>query len=255
MPELRTTPFDDLHLRRDVLPLFRMHRNEGPVASAGTGFLIAPGVLVTCLHCLQAVLGPGEYWAALTPQVTGYQPHELHDVQQARDRTDLALARVELEPHMRWPGREGRGLELSHEPVGLGGDVYTFGYPFVTLEGSSFRIQPRYLKGYVTRVMSSSPSGYAPALAYELDMPAPAGLSGAPLILAATRAVVGVVFGSTDVATIDSFARIDPQTGVRSPEIQRVMSFALAHHTSILWEMRGEATDGRRIAEVARHAV
>jgi hypothetical protein len=84
-------------------------------------------------------------------------------------------------------------------------------------------------------------------------MPAPAGISGAPLIRG-TRSVVGVVFGTNDVATVESLAQVDPDTGKREPEVLRVVSFGLAHVTATLWEASSTATGGGPIGALATHA-
>jgi hypothetical protein len=83
---------------------------------------------------------------------------------------------------------------------------------------------------------------------YELDMPAPEGLSGSPL-LSGDDMVIGVVYGNNEVATIDQFSSIDPTTGERQPEIQRVVSFALAYHTDALSNLTGKATHGVALKE------
>jgi len=79
---------------------------------------------------------------------------------------------------------------------------------------------------------------------YELDMPTPAGLSGAPLVKVGSPEVIGVIYGSNDVATIEQEASVNPQTGKREPEIQRIISFGLAHYTETLRNLQGIATGG-----------
>ena len=102
------------------------------VAAAGTGFLLAPQVLVTCHHCVAAELETGEYWAALDRDNGRYVPHELSNVEQALDGADLALATVHLTPRAAFGTTAGPpGLQLSHDPVLTGGDVFTYGYPLV----------------------------------------------------------------------------------------------------------------------------
>jgi hypothetical protein len=87
-------------------------------------------------------------------------------------------------------------------------------------------------------------------MSYELDMPAPEGLSGAPVVLHGTKAVVGVVYGHNDVALVEEHATVDDETGARSPEVLRIVSFGLAHHTHTLHELRGKATGGRPLKEL-----
>ena len=80
-------------------------------------------------------------------------------------------------------------------------------------------------------------------------MPPPAGLSGAPLIKLRTHQVVGVVYGSNDVGSIDHFASVNPETGYVEPEVQRIVSFVLAHHTEVIWSLRGVATEHQPLIE------
>jgi hypothetical protein len=80
-------------------------------------------------------------------------------------------------------------------------------------------------------------------------MPAPGGLSGAPLLKKPSHEVVGVIYGDHDVGTIDQLARIDPATGERTPEVQRVVTFALAHFTETIKNLQGVATDSLPLAE------
>ena len=81
-------------------------------------------------------------------------------------------------------------------------------------------------------------------------MPAPDGLSGAPLIVRGSDAIVGVVYGTIDVARTEEVSAVDPETGARTPQVQRIVSFGLAHHTWALGELRGPATGGRPLADV-----
>lgn len=86
-------------------------------------------------------------------------------------------------------------------------------------------------------------------------MPAPAGLSGAPLMLDPGNQVIGVIYGENDVGTIEELATIDPETQERKPEVVRVVSFALAHFTSTLHALRGPATEDKPLVEyLAAHS-
>lgn len=133
-----------------------------------------------------------------------------------------------------------------------------FGYPFTTLTeeipevGRLPLIEARALKGYIMRRVYYQPPAGELIRSYELDMLAPAGLSGGPVVrihrVRGAREVIGVVHGSNDVATIAELASVD-ERGERRPEVQRISSFALAHHTESLRNLTGKATGGRRLAE------
>jgi hypothetical protein len=61
-----------------------------------------------------------------------------------------------------------------------------------------------------------------------------------------------VIYGSNDVQKIEEFARVDPETGERTPELTRIFSFGLAHYTTSLQELVGDATDGLPLLEYIR---
>jgi hypothetical protein len=90
------------------------------------------------------------------------------------------------------------------------------------------------LRGYVTRLRMDDRPGWPPVRAYELDMPAPGGVSGSPLLRPEPFEVVGVVYREHDLYV---------------PERQVPVTFAYAHHLSTLREARAAATETRPLAE------
>ena len=66
-----------------------------------------------------------------------------------------------------------------------------------------FLLAGRYLQGYVTRSFAYEHQEFGRITSYELDMPAPTGLSGAPLLKVGTMEVYGVIYGSHSVETIE----------------------------------------------------
>jgi hypothetical protein len=241
-------PAPDGSFIHDVLPIFLCERGSPgkPLAAMGTGFLIGERLLVTCWHCVPPGPAEGQYYAAVEWVGSGYRPWELTTISQVPGR-DIATATVDLVPQV--------PLRLTRDLAGAGTDVYTFGYPLPSVERRDdgdlkFGIAGRYLQGYVTRGFDHPESAYGVTPAYELDMPAPAGLSGAPLLTQGTADVVGIVFGSNDLETVDSFKRVDPETGETHPEVRRVVSFGLAHHTRTLWDVKGTATGGQTLRDL-----
>jgi hypothetical protein len=109
----------------------------------------------------------------------------------------------------------------------------------------------RYLQGYITQAMFHEHPCYGKTMAYELDMPTPAGLSGAPLLIRNTRQIIGVVYGTNDVGQIEHYSQVD-EAGNRVPELQRIVSFGLAHHTANLLTLAGPATNGKPLGEYLR---
>ena len=130
--------------------------------------------------------------------------------------------------------------------------VWTFGYPapsfdttIMATECSCWASIPRGLRN---QDLSLSPRPGGPTLAHELDMQVPGGLSGAPIFLEGTDAILGVVFHAHEVETVESFSSVDPATGKRQPEIVRVIYFGLAYPLDVLLELRGPATNDRALA-------
>ena len=154
----------------------------------------------------------------------------LENITQHPGGHDLVTANVPFEPRL--------GFELARDVAVTGGDVFSYGYPLTgtkdSPEGLAFILNARYLQGYVTRRYMYDHEKYLPTPVYELDMPAPEGLSGAPLVLLRTRRVVGVVFGTHDVGVMEERSYVDEATGQRTPEVQRIVSFSLAHHLDVL---------------------
>jgi len=234
-----------------VLPVFIVSSTNPSelVSFQGTGFLIAPSLLVTCWHCVKARL-PDECTYAVFRETNPnkWKPYLLSNVQQDHNGADLATANVDLRPTMR--------LTLAKDAGYLGTEVWTYGYPFTEKtcqqgNTSDFTLHPIFLQGYVMRSFyyRHPEKQYGSVPSYELDMPGPEGLSGAPVMRSPSLEVIGVLYGTHDVVTIDEFSSIDPDSGKQQPEVRRIVSFTLAHHTDTLKFLRGAATDGLSLDE------
>lgn len=233
-----------------VLPLVGIDHPQHPTKSEilGTAFVATDGVLVTCWHVVRGAIQAG--WtviAAFDKHGDGHFTRvDVTDITRHPTNDDLASARIDM------PGAGWR-LPEHDTPIDLGTNVVAMGYPLpdVRLDndgGLTHLVSFQLLKGYLTHVPIIERSGYPPAVSFELDMPAPAGLSGTPLLHGTERNVLlGVVYGTNDVARIESLGSVDPDTGQRTPEIQRIVSFALAHHTRTLRSLRGPAIDNRSL--------
>jgi hypothetical protein len=220
------------------------------VSFEGTGFVMSAGVLVTCWHCVAAQLPTGTRYAAVlsSPSLSQYRAALLSEITQHPLGIDLAVARIDHRPTSL--------LRLSGSPLNMGADVTSQGYPFSNFErkpdGSrTLMLNSRYLQGYVTRSFLDADRGFGPTEAYELDMPTPEGLSGAPLIKMGSLDVVGVIYGTSEVSQIKHFERIDDR-GQREPEVVRVVTFGLAHNTSSLHSLKGPATNNLPLIEFLR---
>ena len=223
-----------------VLPVVRFRRTAPgeyePVAAVRSGFTFGEGTFVTCWHCVSGPLGDGEvYGAAMRFEGTGSQTYdrvfELADLEQDAAGNDLALARVSytVDPV----------LVLASDPAAWGEDIVTSVSPAVNTRNPDTR-EPKIdmnaclLRGYVTRLKIDGRPGRKPVRAYELDMPAPGGVSGSPLLRPAPFEVVGVVYGEQDQHV--------PGRGVP-------LTFSYAHHLSTLQHAQATATGNRPLFE------
>lgn len=215
----------------------------------GTGFQLGSDVLVTCWHCVQNenynyVVSRGEVKGESGRSVV----YSLDDVAQDANGSDLATAKIDEDPTI----DTAMQLRLSDVAAAASSGVWTYGFPLPRQDRSQdgtvrFIADGRILRGYLTRSFTYEHPIYGKTASYEIDMPAPEGLSGAPLML--DNQVIGVMYGENDVATIESFASIDPETEERSPDVVRLVSFALAHFTSTLHALRGPATENKPLIE------
>ena len=60
---------------------------------------------------------------------------------------------------------------------------------------------------------------------------------------------LGVLFGNNEVAIAEHLTEVDA-FGNRTPETQRIISFGLAHHTSVLLKLAGSATGNKALADI-----
>jgi Trypsin-like peptidase domain len=215
----------------DILPLFYCRETDGTpqlVRSAGTGFRFGDSLVVTCWHCV-ADAAPGHgYAAGFRGEDGGFAMVPLLNVTQDENGADLATASLSESPHP-----PEANLELNPHALTGGDDVWTYGYPLTPEivgedDPRNLGLNGRRLEGHVTRPFRYEHPPYGDVRCYEIDMPAPEGLSGAPLLRGPGRAVAGVLYARRQVG---------------------VISFALAHHTESLHELRGIATNRLRLAD------
>lgn len=237
----------------DIFPIFTVEidletKIFTPIEFCGTGFTIAPELILTCWHCVRVEQPPNrDYAAVFRVGEDDWNARKLTEVSQDVSGRDLAAARVEgLVPQL--------GLTISATAAASGTDVWTYGYPMTERRarpegGIQFYLTGRWLEGYITRVFAFDQPEFGRSTSYELDMAAPSGLSGAPIVRRPGRDVFGVVYAETEAATIEAFTSVDPETGDRRPEVQRVISFAVAHDTGSLTQLACGATGGVPLAE------
>lgn len=224
-----------------VLPIFVA---EGITTQrfCGTGFLLGRGLFITCWHCISAQNSGSQRYVVGVPAGTEEECAllDLTDLERDEGSADLAIGMVEAEPTLQ--------LVLGSGPyVLMGHDVWSFGYPYTdqkpsSIGGYDFTLNGRILRGYVTRTFPYDHPVAGSVDSYELDMPAPSGMSGAPLILKGNKnEVAGVIFGFHDVETIDE--------SIEQASVKRVVSFSLAHTADTLRGIRSRATKGNPLSQ------
>jgi len=234
-----------------TLPIFIFSPTETPqiVSFEGTGFVTNHLIFITCWHCVRHQLSNNRKYVAVikSQEGAGWKAIDLTNLEQDANGNDIATANIERVPEIT------PMLSIAADSLLMGTDVCTYGYPLTDKRKESGKMQyilnGRYLEGYIMRGFYYDHHEYGMVKSYELNFPTAAGLSGSPLIRIGSAEVVGVIYGNNDVATIEHASRVDPETGIREPEIQRIISFGLAHYTDTLREARGKATQGKTIAE------
>jgi Trypsin-like peptidase domain len=226
-----------------ICPLFTFDvRTNLPLAFLGTGFLLADGLLVTCWHCVEGAVSSKASVSAVVNRDGTYELHPLRDIGKDASGRDLASARLDLTPEVR--------LRLADKEADYGEDVATYGYPLTEPPNerrAAFLLSTRYLEGYVTRMFRAENDAYGVTPSYELDMRAPSGLSGAPLIRRGSIDVVGVIYGVNETHSLAQEAVV--REGDVVEEVRRIEHFALAHLRDSLADHRSVATEGRRLEE------
>jgi hypothetical protein len=198
-----------------------------PIANLGTAFIMAPGLILTCWHNVHGAIERGLEVSLVFTKPTG--GHSGQAVQFARDARglDLASARTQAAPK--------HAFSVAAD-VSYGEHVWSFGYPLTERPNErnpNYVLAGRYIRGYVMREFENDVKS-PPHMSYELDMRAPKGLSGAPLLRQDTRELIGVVYGVHTVTT----------------EINEQESFALAHTTGAVLGHRSTATEGQCLSEL-----
>jgi len=200
----------------------------------GSGFLIRSGIFVTCRHCLPD-LPDGQRLAVCRKNASGgYDALPLSMIEADSRGHDLATARVQLEADEEWPLYQGVMV------AGMG--CWSFGYPLPEIrpetgQPTTFVLAPRFVRGYVMRRFMGANIGGTAFPCGEVDMTAPPGLSGAPIVFDGSDQILGVYFRRHTIKVADE-------------EPAPLYTFALAYDNEILAGLRGSATGGKTLGEV-----
>ena len=233
------------NMLRNVLPVVVTESSTSqPFSFRGTGFLIGQNIFVTCWRCVRDTLHGKQRYAVIFKEGSGYSIHNLLNIEQHSEGLDLAIAQIDLS--------YGQGLRVCASEALPGDEVIAYGYSpgegvFAGEQISTSLLNPRLMHGHITRSFHYSCPGFVQTYTYELDMPIPNGIYGAPVIKQATNEVVGVVFGVLDIPKAEN-----PQgtgKGIRSGAARdkKMMTLGLAHHTDNLHTLRGIPTSSKHV--------
>jgi hypothetical protein len=246
-----------IHAPSHFVPILLIKKQEGKPARVvehlGTGFFLCPNILITCWHCVADPV-PADHEYAIRVEISKgkFQALFLRKIERDQNKTDLATAACQYTPPTQ--------LKLWQQDLLLGEEVWSYGYPYPEFKrGEDSELihesEGRLLRGYMTRHIFYNHPTLGKTEAYELDMPAPQGMSGAALVRKDTLDVAGVIFGSADVETIEEFSRVDPRTGKREPEIRRVISFAMAYDTDSIGRLQTNLTGNMPLKKILTNLI
>ncbi len=232
------------NLMLDVLPIVLVGTDTLPfpvTSIEGTGFVLADGMLATCWHCIEASPPQKQMYGASRLRI-GDHPRLSPIGFRERLAHDLGWARINYRPEL--------GITIATKAPQMGDSVWTFGYPLTDVRivpggGRQFTANPRLLRGHILRPFVFEHPTFGSIPSWELSFSVPVGLSGAPLFLEGTLQVAGVLYGNNDVATVEESAQVDVGSGTRTPEVQRIVSFGLAHHWQSLQVFNTIASEKR----------
>jgi tetratricopeptide (TPR) repeat protein len=215
------------------------------VRSPGTGFFIAPGLIVTCAHIVQDPEQLTVFWSG------DGNPMPAEIVQLVADRgrpipsldgdyPDIAVLRVE---------------STRHPCVAIDTDLpqqddrfQTYGFP---AEGGAVGITPASLR---YRGIKGEPPTEFIDLASDTVKP---GMSGAPLLNLRTQAVGGVVVATRNATAPDGGLAV-PWASVEESLAQPIAASAEFHESDGTWRAAGERRSARvrfRLPLVTEHFV
>ena len=210
----------------------------------GTAFFVSPKILLTCWHCVNQTLPESSFYAIrVKTGETTFSVAKLTHVEQDSFGTDMATCSCEWTPP--------RHLSVAKAGANYGDDVWTFAYPYpdktIKFSKPHFAISGRYLRGYITRDFYYEHPTLGISEVYELDMPAPPGSSGSPLLLRSTNDVVGMIIGETEVSTYVAFASQDAD-GVRTPDTLKLHAFGIAYDHDWFVRLSTSLTEGHSLS-------
>jgi hypothetical protein len=173
---------------RFVFPLFSAIREPNMVRIQrflGCGFwLDEHGHFATCRHVLELI--PSDQ-VPVVGQLGSDFFYKVHE--------SIAHSKFDMAVGLSVPKAVGGVLPHYSGALGLGLDVQAFGYTDSGKQGSKYQVDPRLLRGHVSRVTEEG-YGLPAASLLEVSFGSPSGFSGTPLLVGTE--VVGMLFNNID---------------------------------------------------------
>lgn len=198
-----------------------------PAASTGTGFVVAPGYIVTNQHVVDD---------CPRPEIHSADGRRVGAVVDTDDLVDLALIRV--------TGLGGSVSALRRPgSVRLGEPAYAFGYPLsgvLTADGN-------FTNGVVSALKGLRNS----ANEFQMTTPVQPGNSGGAVIDSAGN-VIGVVVSKLNAAAVAKLTGDIPQNVNFAVSLQALVDFLVRNKVSFRYTDRSTPLDTSQIAETTR---
>jgi len=202
--------------------VFTLDAAGRPTYSGTCACYRARHLLVTAAHCVPE---DAAAYAVLLPSDPGEGRTLRPVVSVTRSETsDIALLQTPPRDTEDFPGQVFRSV--PNELV-EGGDFIAFGYP---VEGAGGQPTGRLFKGHHQRYFGYDDSAGRSYFAAEMSIPAPAGLSGGPIVPAhQTDQLLGVVTTNVEsYVVLDSFEEVEEGGRTLRVESRRVVNYGIA---------------------------
>lgn len=198
----------------------------------GTGFFInSNGLFITCKHVIEALEKNQKIFMG---QLNGPSAGDYLGINNicVHPRYDLAWGQVVTK-------KKTQFLTPYQGPYALGLDVGAFGFTDAGKQGGILSIDPRYLRGHLSR-SAEEPYDFPTRKLCEVSFSVPSGFSGTAL-LTENYELLGMLYGNTE-SKIQAYSIsevTDDQTTFQE-KAYRIIEFGLAHSVFDLIEIFNE---------------
>lgn len=208
-----------------VFPIISGTPSTGNTMKVGrflaTGFFVnSEGGFATCKHVTEAIKEDQRLYVG---QLNGPSAGDYLRIKDVRnhDKFDIAIGTVVI-------GRKTNFLKPYNGLFALGVDVGAFGYTDAGKENEVLGIDPRYLKGHISRLAEES-FGFPTESLCELSFAVPSGFSGTA-ILSETYELIGMAYGNAESKFLSySLTEVVDGNSTFLENVYRIMEFGLCH--------------------------